>query len=55
MEFLIFTLAAWSAFIVLFQPKRERLAFIVLTVSFLITVGMFVIGTSVGYLPPVNV
>ena len=55
MEFLIYTLAAVAAFLVLFRPQRERLAFIVLNASILIAVGMFVIATSRGYLPIVNV
>ena len=55
MEFLIYTLAAVAAFLVLFKPQRERLAFGVLGASVLIAVGMFVIATSPSYLPIVNV
>ncbi|MFP4149498.1 MAG: hypothetical protein ACLFS9_09800 [Nitriliruptoraceae bacterium] len=55
MEFLIYTLAAIAAAIVLFKPQRERLAFGVFSASVLIAVGMFVIATSTSYLPIVNV
>ncbi len=54
MEFLIYTLALVASLFVVLRPQQERLAFRILTASFVIAVGMFVIATSPSYLPVVN-
>jgi hypothetical protein len=54
MEFLIYTIAALSAYLVLFKPKRERLAFGLLSASFAIAAAMFLIAVSTSYAPIVN-
>lgn len=54
MEFLNFVLILATAFLVLRQPQRERLAFRLLAASTVLMVVLFAIATRSGFLPGVN-
>ncbi|HLR55651.1 MAG TPA: hypothetical protein VK096_02705 [Actinomycetales bacterium] len=54
MEFLVYTMCAVVVFLILFQPKRERLAFWILCGSFGIAAGMFLIAVTSSLVPTVT-
>lgn len=54
MEFLVYTMCAVAVFLILFKPKRERIAFWVLGASFAIAAGMFLIAVTSSLVPTVT-
>lgn len=54
MEFLNFLIILAAAWLVWRRPERERLAFQLLLVSFVIMTVLFVIGTHTSLVPGVN-
>lgn len=54
MEFLIYTMCAVAAFLVLFKPKQERWAFGLLSGSFAIAFLMFMLAVNASWVPQVN-
>jgi heme A synthase len=54
MEFLNFLIILWAAWLVWRRPERERLAFALLIVSFVLMALLFLIGTHTSFVPGVN-
>jgi len=54
LEFLIYTMCAVAAFLVIFKPKQEKWAFGLLSGSFAIAFLMYMIAVSSSWVPPVN-
>ena len=54
MEFLNFVIIATAGWLIWRRPQRERLAFTLLLVSFLLTAVLFLIGTHTSIVPGVN-
>lgn len=54
LEFLIYTMCAVAAFLVIFKPKQEKWAFGLLSGSFAIAFVVFMIAVSNSYVPMVN-
>jgi len=54
MEFLNFLIILWAAWLVWWRPERERLAFALLIVSFVLMALLFLIGTHTSFVPGVN-
>lgn len=54
MEFLIYTMCAVAAYLVLFKPRREKLAFWLLSGSFVIAFVMHMIAVNASWVPLVN-
>lgn len=54
MEFLNFLLILTAGWLVWRRPERERLAFVLLVVSFLLMALVFLVGTHTSLVPGVN-
>jgi peptidoglycan/LPS O-acetylase OafA/YrhL len=54
MEFLNFLIILAAGWLVWRRPERERLAFLLLVVSFLLMALVFLIGTRSSFVPGVN-
>jgi heme A synthase len=54
MEFLNFLLIMAAGWLVWRRPERERLAFALLVVSFIVMAAVFLIGTHTSLIPAVN-
>ena len=54
MEFLNFLIVLAAAWLVWRRPERERLAFRLLVVSFVIMAALFLIGTHTSLIPRLN-
>ncbi|MGD2071512.1 MAG: hypothetical protein PVI57_22790 [Gemmatimonadota bacterium] len=54
MEFLNFLIILWAAWLVWRRPERERLAFGLLLVSFVLMALLFLVGTHTSFVPRVN-
>ncbi|OKL51976.1 hypothetical protein BSZ39_12655 [Bowdeniella nasicola] len=53
-EFLIYAMAALAAILIIFSPKRERLAFSLALGSFGISAFLYMVSVSGSWVPPVN-
>ena len=54
MEFLNFALILVTGYLVMKKPEREKMAFSLLVVIFLLLIALFFIGSRGSVLPPVN-
>lgn len=54
MEFLNFLIIAFAGWLIWRRPQRERLAFTLLIVSFVLMAVLFLIGTHTSLVPGVN-
>ncbi|MEW6366307.1 MAG: dihydroneopterin aldolase [Acidobacteriota bacterium] len=54
MEFLNFVLILVAGYLVVKKPHREKTAFTLLVVIFLLLIALFFVGSRSSILPPVN-
>ncbi len=54
MEFLNFVIILAAGWLVWRRPERERLAFMLLVLSFILMAALFLIGTHTSLVPGVN-
>jgi len=54
MEFLMYALILWAAWLIWKRPARERLAFGLLVTAAVLMAVVFLIGTHTSWVPGVN-
>jgi heme A synthase len=54
MEFLNFVILLWAGWLVWRRPERERLAFRLLVLSWILMLLLFLVGTHTSLVPGVN-